>query len=92
MGVEGSIAIADEVVPWALEVENLSIVDIYMWSETWSLDTYFYLFENLTGAPLHWNDDNANAIIVAVSNGVITTPIVSGYNSALIGVESEPGA
>ena len=52
----------------------------------------FYLFENLTGAPLHWNDDNANAIIVAVSNGVITTPIVSGYNSAFIGVESEPGA
>ena len=62
-----------------------------MWSETWSLDTYFYLYENLIGAPLHWNDDNANAIIVAVSNGVITTPIGGGYNSALIGVELEPG-
>ena len=89
--VEGSIAIANEVVPWELEVENPSIVDIYMWSETRSLDTYFYLYENLTGAPLHWNDDNANAIVVVVSNGVITTLVGGGYNSALMGVESEPG-
>ena len=61
-----------------------------MWSETWSLDTYFYLFENLTGTPLHWNGDSANAIMVAVSNGVFTTPIVSGYDAALIELSQNP--
>ena len=89
--VEGTIATAGEVVPWVLEVEAASTVDIYMWSETGYLDTFIYVYEDLDSGLLRWNDDNASAIRDAVSDGVITSPAGGNYNSAVIGMELEAG-
>ena len=90
--VDGTIATAGEVVPWVIELENDSTVDVYMWSETGSLDTYIYLYEDqVTDTPLYQNDDNASAINSAVSNGLITSHVGGRYNSAVTGVELAAG-
>lgn len=67
--IEGTIIATGEIEPWVLEIENTSTVDIYMWSQTGSLDTYIYLYEDLEAGPLHENDDNSGAISSTVSDG-----------------------
>jgi uncharacterized repeat protein (TIGR02543 family) len=93
--VPGTIAEAGEFEPWLLEVAEDTTVDIYMWSDTGSLDTYLWLYEGIatnTYAPVIKNNDDDNAAVqAAVENGILNGPVGGRYNSAITGVELQPG-
>jgi hypothetical protein len=93
--VEGTISEIGEFEPWLLEVAETTTVDIYMWSDTGSLDTYLWLYEGIatnTYAPVIKNNDDGNAAVqAAVENGILNGPVGGRYNSAITGVELQPG-
>ena len=97
--VSGTIAEAGEFEPWLLEVAEDTTVDIYMWSETGSLDTHLWLYQGVatfetlaTGASgITDNDDNDGAVQTAVALGILSGPVGSRYNSAIMGVELRSG-
>ena len=93
--VVGTISEAGEFEPWLLEVSENTTVDMYMWSETGSLDTHLWLYEGIAtdvDAPvIDNNDDNNSRVQAAVSDGIVDGPVGGSYNSAIMGVELSPG-
>ena len=93
--VVGTISEAGEFEPWLLEVSENTTVDMYMWSETGSLDTHIWLYEGIAtdadASVIDNNDDNNFRVQAAVSDGILDGPVGGSYNSAIMGVELSPG-
>ena len=95
-GVSGTISAAREFYPWLLTVDEDTIVDIFMWTETGAFDTVLYLYEGDSASastpPLKSNDDNNAAVVSGVSSGILTGPVGGRYNSAIMQVELSGGS
>ena len=94
--VTGTISVAGAFEPWLLTVDEDTIVDIYMYSETGAMDTHVWLYEqdsaNPRGPFVNHNDDNNTAVLGAVSSEVLTGPVGGRYNSAIIQVPLSGGS
>ena len=95
-GVSGTISAAGEFYPWLLTVDEDTVVDIFMWTETGEIDTFLYLYEGDSASPispvLKSNDDNNAEVLAGVADGVLTGPVGGRYNSAIIQVQLSGGS
>ena len=95
-GVSGTISEAGEFYPWLLTVAEDTVVDIFMWTETGTIDTFLYLYEGESASPtspvLKSNDDNNAEVLAGVSDGVLTGPVGGRYNSAIVQVPLSGGS
>ena len=94
--VTGTISVAGAFEPWLLTVDENTLVDIYMYSETGAIDTHVWLYEGDSASPtspvVNNNDDNNAAVLAAVSSEVLTGPVGGRYNSAIIQVPLSGGS
>ena len=94
--VTGTISAAGEFYPWLLTVDEDTVVDIYMYSETGTLDTLVWLYEGDSASPtspvVNNNDDNNAAVLAAVYSEVLSGPVGGNVNSAIMQVRLSGGS